>query len=294
MLQEAELLVACREGEVVASRQASSLLGAEGRVGQEESRRRKRSAFGRESIAIAHTGGVLVRLQAMENHVHQRQAVGILHMLHSVERAARVLPLFALGPLVRSRVLADKAVGGDQEATGAGGGILDHIAERRLHHRHHAVDQRPRREVLAGPRLLLVGVLLQKAFVQIAEPLLPRRVPVELVDLAHKRRERRRLLDEGACIGEDLLDQRRAIAAEMDQGELVVLQPVESGAGFEIIPAVVVGELIFRAGLLGHLQEEQIGQLGHILVVGDAIVLQDVAEVPELLDYVVGDCVQCV
>ncbi len=53
----------------------------------------------------------------------------------------------------------------------------------RLHHRDHAVDQRARREVLAGAGLLLVGVLLQQALVEIAQAFLPGAVPVELVDL---------------------------------------------------------------------------------------------------------------
>ena len=48
-------------------------------------------------------------------------------------------------------------------------------------------------------------------------------------------------------------------------------------------------ELVLRAGLLRHLEEEQVGQLGDVLVVGDAVVPEDVAEVPELGDDVGGD-----
>ena len=186
-------------------------------------------------------------------------------------------------------MLADVAVGGDEKAAGAGRRVLDDVVERRPHHRHHAVDQRPRREVLAGAGFLLVGVLLQQPFVEIAEPLLPRAVPVELVDLGHQRGERGRLLDEGAGVGEDLLHQARAMAAEVDQRELVGLQPVGRGVGFQVIPAVPGGELVFGAGLLGHLEEQQVGQLGDVLVIGDSVILQDVAEVPELGDDVVGD-----
>ena len=182
-------------------------------------------------------------------------------------------------------------VGGDQKAAGAGRRVLDDVVERRLHHPHHAVDQRARREVLAGAGLLLVGVLLQQAFVQVAQAFPVHAVPVELVDFGHQRGERGGLLDEGAGVGEDLLHQRRAMAAQVDQQHLVELQPIGRGPDFQIIPAVAFRELVLGAGLLGHLEEQQVGQLGDVLVVGDAVVLEDVAEVPELGDDVGGDVI---
>ena len=114
-------------------------------------------------------------------------------------------------------MLAQVAVGGDEEAAGTGRRVLDDVVECRLHHRDHAVDQRSWREVLAGAGFLLVGVLLQQPFVEIAEPFLPCAVPVELVDLGHQRGERGRFLDEGTGVGEDLLHEARAVAAEVDQ-----------------------------------------------------------------------------
>jgi hypothetical protein len=47
--------------------------------------------------------------------------------------------------------------------------------------------------------------------------------------------------------------------------------------------------LVLGARLLGHLEEQQVGQLGDVLVVSDPIVLEDVAEVPKLGDDVVGN-----
>ena len=79
------------------------------------------------------------------------------------------------------------------------------------------------------------------------------------------------------------------MAAEVDQRELVGLQPVGRGLGFEVVPAVAGGDLVFGAGFLGHLEEQQVGQLGDVLVVGDPVVLEDVAEVPEPGDDVVSD-----
>ncbi len=47
-------------------------------------------------------------------------------------------------------------------------------------------------------------------------------------------------------------------------------------------------ELVGGARLLGHLEEEQVGELGDVLVVRDAVVAQDVAERPEALDDFLG------
>ena len=94
--------------------------------------------------------------------------------------------------------------------------------------------------------------------------------------------------DEGGGVGKNLLREPRAVGAEVDEGELVELQPLRGGLGLQIGPAVAFGDLLLRAGLLRHLQEEEVGELGDALVVGHAVVLEDVAEVPELGDDVVG------
>ena len=83
--------------------------------------------------------------------------------------------------------------------------------------------------------------------------------------------------------------QHGPLAAQADQGELVRLQALRGGAGLQVRPAVAGGDLVLGAGLRGHLEEQQVGQLGDVLVVGDPVVLEDVTEVPELGDDVVGD-----
>jgi len=79
-----------------------------------------------------------------------------------------------------------------------------------------------------------------------------------------------------------------AVRAEVDEGELVELEAVRRGLGLQIRPAVASGDLGFGVGLLRHLEEEQVGELGDVLMVGHAVVLEDVAEVPEFADDVVG------
>jgi hypothetical protein len=140
-----------------------------------------------------------------------------------------------------------------------------------------------------APDFFLVRVLLEQALVEVAQALGLRAVPIELVELGDQRRQRRRLLDERAGVAEDLLHQRRAVRAEVNQRQLVVLEAVGRGLLLEIVPAVALGDLLLGARLLRHLEEEQVGELGDVLVVRDPVVLEDVAEVPELLDDVVGD-----
>jgi hypothetical protein len=69
---------------------------------------------------------------------------------------------------------------GEQKAAGPARGIADGLPDARLHHLDHRLNQRPRREVLAGAALHLLGVAFEQAFVDRplhidaeAEPLLP-------------------------------------------------------------------------------------------------------------------------
>ena len=212
---------------------------------------------------------------------------GLVRM--SVARG-RVVPflLLGLGEAVEVAVLAQVVIGGDEEAAGAGGGILDHVIQRGLHDGDHAVDELARGEVLAGAGLLFVGVFFQQALVEIAEPFLPRGIPVELADVADEGGEGGGFLDEGGGVGEDLLHQSGAVRAEVDEGDLVKLEAIGRAFRQQIRPTVFLRDLVLGAGLLGHLEEEDVGEFGDVLVVGHAVVLEDVAEVPELGDDVVG------
>ena len=58
--------------------------------------------------------------------------------------------------------------------------------------------------------------------------------------------------------------------------------------GLQGVPAVFGRNLVFLDRFLRHFQKQQVGQFGDVLVVGYAVVAQVVAQVPELLDDVVG------
>ena len=104
-------------------------------------------------------------------------------------------------------------LGRNQEAAGASGRVLDHIAELRLHDRDDAVDQVPGREVLARTALLLGRVALQQVFVQVAQVIALHAVPVERVDVGDELAQRGGLGDEGVGVGIDLLHGTPAVQA---------------------------------------------------------------------------------
>ena len=184
-------------------------------------------------------------------------------------------------------------IGGDHETEGAAGRVAAPFAERRLDEVHHGVDERPRGEVLAGSGFLLIGVLLQEAFIEIAQALFPGAVPVQFVDVVDDLFQVLRLVDVGVGIHIDLLDSVLAIRAELQQKfavKLVLFDPVFCR---QVIPPVALGDFAFRPGFLGHLQEEDVGQLRDVLVIGDAVVPQDVTEIPEFLNDFGGVHADC-
>ncbi len=177
----------------------------------------------------------------MEEGVHQQQAVGVLHQLDADVGAGALELLLGLGE--REVVVGERAhvaVGGDEEAAGAGGRVLHDLAGPRLDEGDHAVDQGARGEVLAGARLLLGGVLLEQALVEVAEALGAGGVPVEGVDLLDQLAQDPGLLDGGVGAGEDLLDELRALGAEVDEQLAVELELVDPVPGLEVVPALAL------------------------------------------------------
>ncbi len=74
----------------------------------------------------------------------------------------------------------------------------------------------------------------------------------------------------------------------MIQQFLVGFFQLDAVFGGQAVPAAGFWYLAFRACLLRHFQKQDIGQLCHILVVGDAVVTEDIAEVPEFGDDFLG------
>jgi FtsH-binding integral membrane protein len=56
----------------------------------------------------------------------------------------------------------------------------------------------------------------------------------------------------------------------------------------QIVPAIACRYLFLGPGLLGHFEKEDIGQLGNILMIGNAVVPQDITETPKFLNNFLG------
>ena len=67
-----------------------------------------------------------------------------------------------------------------------------------------------------------------------------------------------------------------------------MLQLLEALELLQLIPTPLLRNPGLRAGFLGHLQKQQVRQLRDVLVIGHPVVLQDVAEVPQLGNDVSG------
>ena len=92
----------------------------------------------------------------------------------------------------------------------------------------------------------------------------------------------------GLRIGIDGGDQRVAALAQIEQHLPVVAEQVEAGFAHQIQPARPGGQFVGEVDavlylFVFHLDKQQQYQLGDVIAVVDAVITQDVAEVPELL-----------
>lgn len=77
------------------------------------------------SVALRQTGTCFAQSVAklyaafnpVQQHVHEREAVRVLHQLYAVEGAGSVLFLLGLGSLCRRVVITQIVVGGDKKAS---------------------------------------------------------------------------------------------------------------------------------------------------------------------------------
>jgi hypothetical protein len=143
-------------------------------------------------------------------------------------------------------------------------------------------------ERLTGAGFGVLGVLLQQALVDIAlhvglhhHPLLP-------VDHVDDLEEHGRVLDLVLGLGEDLAQRPRTGAQRPQERDVVALQ-IRAPAGPEGFPGILGGDAhvpgVGGSGILvGHLQEDQVGELFQVVSVAHPGVAEDVAEAPDLGD----------
>ena len=186
-------------------------------------------------------------------------------------------------------VLLDKLVGGNHKSKGATGRVVAPLAGLRLHQPGHHINEDARGKVLACAGLFLVGVLFQQPFVQIAQPFFTGRIPIQAVDGRDDLFQVLGLVDVGGRALVDFPHSSGAVFAQMGQQLFIELLQLNAAFCGELVPAVGGRNLAFRAGFLCHLQKQNVSKFGDILVIGDAVIPQHIAEVPELgYDFLCG------
>ena len=172
-------------------------------------------------------------------------------------------------------------MGRNHKAKCAAGGVVASLAGLRLYQTGHDINQHAGREILSCAGFFLVGVFLQKPLIQIAKPLLAGGKPVQSVDGGDNFFQVLRFVNVGGRALIDFPHAACAALAQVVQQLLVEFFQFNSAFGGQAVPAVGFRYLTLCARLLRHLQKQDIGQLRHILMIGDAVVTENVAEVPE-------------
>ncbi len=288
VLQKGELLIAGLVGEGAGDAGVAAAGGAEGGIGEDDIGGLEGIADLAEGVAEADHATAFA-LDIVQQAIHQSETAGVGHQLDADEGFVLLkfdLGLFEAVPVV---VFFDVGIGRDEEAGGAGGGVLNDLAKLRLEALDHGVDQGARGEVLAGAGFGLVGVLFEQAFVEVAEAVFGSAEPIDVTEVSDQLLQVTRLTQAGLRFGIDGSDQRIVALGEVEQHLLILVEQDEAGFAFEVGPAAACGQRVLlndaRFGLLvHHLGEEQEHEFRDVVAVVDAVVAEDVAEVPEFLD----------
>jgi hypothetical protein len=242
----------------------------------------QRVGHGHETLAIRGTDPV-------QQHVHRAETRGAIDDLPPMHRLV-AQKAFGVRVHLGDVVIDDPLVRREQKAAGATRGVCDGLARPRLKARDHRPGQWPWGEVLTGARLRVFGALLKQTLVGIALQVRVDGAPRLLVDEVHDEAAQLcRILDPVLCLAVDRAERARLLAKRFEDVPVMYLELV-TVAIKQRLPIEPVRNHLAEPRLqtfVGHLQEQQIGELLDVLDRRDAVVAQDVAEVPQLLDELI-------
>ena len=226
----------------------------------------------------------------MQQQIHGAEAGNAVHEFDAVKGAVAELAFLRFVELM---VFDQVIVGGEEETAGAAGGIANGLSGLGSHDFDHGGDEGTRGEILAGAAFHVFGVLLQEPFVGVALHVGAQAGPLLLVD---------KIYDQAPQLGR-VLDFILGFAKDRSEHAGTFAQFFEGMAvvNFEIV-AIQLDQRFptesFRNGtwlverrlrlLIRHFQEQQIGQLLHVVAIRQAIIPEDVAVVPKFLNELLG------
>ena len=223
----------------------------------------------------------------VQEHVHQAQAARVGDDLAAMKRL--VLQKFILRPIQIEVVrVGDEVVGGQEETARAAGRVGDELGRFGPYAFDHGADEGARREILPGTRFGVLGVSLQQIFVNIAFDVGNHGDPLGVVDHVDEAIQFRRVLDLVLGFGEDL-PQHARLGAECAEQRDVVAFEFRAPLRPQVLPAVFGGDAnVAVTGRLpvfvGHLEEDQIGELLQVVAIADPVIAQGGAEGPDFGD----------
>src|ERR1017187_2066667 len=238
--------------------------------------------------AVLAGGDVLFVAEVVQQQVHGAKTSRGCDQFDRVQRRSLQVAYLVAAELV---VLQDVAGGGKQKAAGAGRGIDDRGSRLRAHDFDDGIDEDTRREVLAGAALGVLGVLFEQAFVDVAFHVGAESAPGFLIDeIDDQPAQVGGILDLVLSFPEDDAEDARLLAEIFERVAVVPLerQPVQfDQAG----PVVIFGDgrfaFVRRAGpLVVHFEEQKIGELLDVIAIGDPVIAQQVAVVPDFVDQI--------
>ena len=305
VLDEVELLVGRRRPEVGAVVRQCLAVGvafliddgdrrllAEWRIGDDDVRARGRLIAqrvvdgDRRFVVVSAVGS-----DAVKEEVHAAEAGDVRDQFHAAQRLeAEVALLIA----IELEVVLEVFVRGEEEAAGAAGGIGDDLFRLRADAVDDGVDEHARREVLPRAPLHILRIALEQTLVGIAFHVGAHRHPCFLVDEVHDQPPQLgRVLEFVLRFVEDQPEQTLLVAQRL-KGVAVVIEQLVAVFLDEARPTVLLRHralLVIRrlSALVGHFEEQQIGELFDVVAVRHTVVAQDVAVVPEFLDD--GGCI---
>ena len=224
----------------------------------------------------------------MQEHVHQAQTACIGDDLVAVKRL--VLQERLLVPVQVEVVrVGNEVVGGEKETACTAGRVGDERARFGADAFDHSADEGTRREILACAGLGIFGVLLKKSFVNISFYVGTHGDPFGVVHHVDEAEQLCRVLDLVQGLGEDLAQHTSRLGPKLaKQGDVVGFElrtsprlqalPVEFGWDTNIA-------VVWRFGILvGHLEEDQIGELFQVVAIAHPVIAQGSAEAPDFGD----------
>ena len=277
MLEEVQLLIAGGESKVITGSTFAALLGTKRRVGENDIITPHLLAKVGQSIAQIDGAADIV-----QHGIHQGQTVGVMHQLTAGKRLSALELLLIHGQFKQIiGVVLYIAVSRDHKTEGATGRVIAPLSGLGSDELSHNVDENTRGKILTGARFLLVCILLQQAFIEIAQAFFFGCIPVKLVDGLDDLLQILGLINIALCTLINLTDTASAAFAQMFQQFLVELFQVHALLSKELVPTVLFRDSSLGTSLLAHFQEQDIGQFRDVLMISNTVISQYIAEIPE-------------